>query len=116
MSFELLSSNKFEELLARFKQHYDYIILDGPPTLPISDSCILANKVDGVIFAVKAESTKVKAAKEAISRLQKLNANVIGAVLTTADPKKMSYYGEHFQTDEYYPNNPGNIRRYFRWS
>jgi succinoglycan biosynthesis transport protein ExoP len=104
---ELLSSNKFEELLARFKQHYDYIILDGPPTLPISDSCILANKVDGVIFAVKAESTKVKAAKEAISRLQKLNANVIGAVLTTADPKKMSYYGEHFQTDEYYGIKPG---------
>lgn len=99
---ELLSSNKFDEILNLLKGSYKYIILDGPPTLPVSDSCILANKVDGVIFAVKAEQTKVKMAKESISRLQKLNANVIGAVLTVADPKKISDYGEHFYSNEFY--------------
>lgn len=99
---ELLSSRKFEEVLAQLKEHFEYIVLDGPPTLPVSDSCILANKVDGVVFAVKAEETTVKVAKEAVSRLQKLNANVIGAVLTVAEPSKMSYYGDHYYSGEYY--------------
>jgi capsular exopolysaccharide synthesis family protein len=103
---ELLSSNKFELILEKLKQEFDYIILDGPPTLPVSDSCILANKVDGVIFVAKAEDTRVKVAKEAVSRLQKLNANIIGAVLTVAEPNKMSYYGDHYYSGEYYGTKP----------
>lgn len=103
---ELLSSQRFEQTLASLKSHFDYIILDGPPTLPVSDSCILANKVDGVIFAVKAENTRIKVAKEAVSRLQKLNANIIGAVLTVAEPQKMSYYGDHYYSGEYYGSVP----------
>ncbi|MFT6269927.1 MAG: capsular exopolysaccharide synthesis family protein [Alphaproteobacteria bacterium] len=99
---ELLSSKKFDRLLESLKSHFDYIIMDGPPTLPISDACILANKVDGVIFAVKAEDTRIKVAKEAVSRLHKLNANVIGAVLTVADPDKLKYYGAHYYSGEYY--------------
>ncbi|WP_057832328.1 GumC family protein [Colwellia sp. TT2012] len=103
---ELLSSQKFEHVLEKLKQHFDYIILDGPPTLPVSDSCILANKVDGVIFTVKAEDTRINVAKEAVSRLQKLNANIIGAVLTVAEPNKMSYYGDHYYSGEYYGVTP----------
>jgi len=103
---ELLSSQKFERVLESLKSHFDYIVLDGPPTLPVSDSCILANKVDGVIFAVKAEDTRIKVAKEAVSRLQKLNANIIGAVLTVAEPNKMSYYGDHYYSGEYYGTKP----------
>ncbi len=103
---ELLSSQRFEKTLESLKTYFDYIILDGPPTLPVSDSCILANKVDGVIFAVKAEDTRIKVAKEAVSRLQKLNANIIGAVLTVAEPQKMSYYGDHYYSGEYYGAKP----------
>ncbi|WP_426370167.1 GumC family protein [Pseudocolwellia sp. HL-MZ7] len=103
---ELLSSKKFEEVLASLQTHYEYIVLDGPPTLPVSDSCILANKVDGVVFAVKAEDTRIKVAKEAVTRLQKLHANIIGAVLTVAEPHKMSYYGDHYYSGEYYGTKP----------
>lgn len=103
---ELLSSQKFEHVLETLKENFDYIVLDGPPTLPVSDSCILANKVDGVIFAVKAEDTRIKVAKEAVTRLQKLNANIIGAVLTVAEPNKMSYYGDHYYSGEYYGVKP----------
>jgi succinoglycan biosynthesis transport protein ExoP len=106
---ELLSSNKFEKLLATFKEHYEYIILDGPPTLPVSDSCIIANKVDAVVFAIEAEGTKIKVAKEALSRLRKLNANVVGGVLTLAEPKKMSYYGAHYYSSEYYGVKPDKL-------
>jgi succinoglycan biosynthesis transport protein ExoP len=99
---ELLSSKKFEKLLATLQAHYEYIVLDGPPTLPVSDSSILGNKVDGVIVAIRAEVTKIKVAKEAVSRLKKLNANVIGTVLTLAEPAQMSHYDDHYYAGEYY--------------
>ena len=99
---ELLSSDKFTSALQSLRKHFDHIILDGPPTLPVSDACVIANKVDGVIVAVKAEDTKIKVSKEAVIRLRKLNANVIGAVLTVAEPQKMSYYGDHYYSGEYY--------------
>ncbi|PKH85162.1 GumC family protein [Colwellia sp. Bg11-28] len=103
---ELLSSLKFEKLLATFKDEYQYIVLDGPPTLPVSDASILGNKVDAVVVAARAEQTKIKVSKEAVSRLQKLNANVIGAVLTAAEPQKMSYFGDHYYAGEYYGVSP----------
>ncbi|MFC4700850.1 GumC family protein [Glaciecola siphonariae] len=99
---ELLSSDKFFDALNTFKKHFDHIILDGPPTLPVSDATVIGTKVDGVILAVRAEVTKIKASKEAVRRLQKLNANVIGAVLTLAEPQKISYYGDHYYAGEYY--------------
>ena len=103
---EILSSDKFEETLKYLKNHYEYIILDGPPTLPVSDSCILANKVDGVIFSVKSQDTRIKVAKEAVKRLQKLNANIIGTVLTVVKPNKINHYGEQFYSGEYYGTTP----------
>jgi succinoglycan biosynthesis transport protein ExoP len=103
---ELLSSQKFDKVFTSLKNHFDYIILDGPPTLPVSDSCILANKVDAVVFTLKAESTKIRVAKKAVTRLQKLNANVIGTVLTVAAPHKMSYYGDYYYSGEYYGVKP----------
>ena len=50
----------------------------------------------------KAEDTKVNTTKEAIKRLRSHNAPVAGAVLTVAEPSKMSYYGDHYYASEYY--------------
>lgn len=99
---EILSSEKFVQTLETLKSHFEYIILDGPPTLPVSDSSILANKVDGVIFTVEAHDTRIKVAKEAVKRLQKLNANIIGTVLTEVKANKVNYYEEQFYSGEYY--------------
>lgn len=83
-------------------ERYEHIILDGPPTLPVSDTCVLANKADAVIVTVRAEQTRITVAKKSVSRLQKLNADIIGAELTAVELKKMSYYGDHYYAGEYY--------------
>lgn len=93
---ELLSSQMFDKLLTSLRKNFDYIILDGPPTLPVSDSCVLSNKVDGVVVAIKAGETRINTAKEAIRRLQNHQANVIGGVLTAAHVDKNSYYGDSY--------------------
>lgn len=99
---ELIASKRFSNLLTSLKERYAYIVIDSPPTLPVSDSCVLAKMVDATIVAVKSESTKVSMAKETIARLNKVNAPITGVVLTQASPQKMSYYGEHYYQDKYY--------------
>lgn len=99
---ELISSKRFTNLLQSLSDRFSHIVIDSPPTLPVSDSCVLAKMVDATIVAVKAEETKISMAKEAITRLKKVNATITGVVLTQASPKKMSYYGEHYYQDSYY--------------
>ncbi|WP_232364995.1 CpsD/CapB family tyrosine-protein kinase [Salinimonas marina] len=99
---ETISSEKFSQLLTQLKQHFDHILLDCAPVLPVSDAGALGSKVDGVIFAVRAEKTSIRAAKEAVTRLKRLNVNVVGSVLTLAEPQKMSAYGDHYYVAEYY--------------
>ncbi|MBU2979940.1 polysaccharide biosynthesis tyrosine autokinase [Alteromonas sp. C1M14] len=99
---EIISSKEFSSLLEKFKAKFKYIVIDSPPTLPVSDSCILAKKVDATLVAVKAEHTKIQMVKETISRLNKVNAKITGVVLTQASPQKMAYYGEHYYQDGYY--------------
>ncbi len=99
---EILSSNRFRRLLERLRNDYTYIVMDSPPTLPVSDSCVLSKYADATLIAVKAEDTKINAAKETVARLEKVNANIAGVILTQASAKKMSYYGEHYYQDSYY--------------
>ena len=99
---ELISSKRFANLLHSLRERFTHIVIDSPPTLPVSDSCVLAKMVDATIIAVKAEETKISMAKETITRLRKVNATITGVVLTQASPQKMSYYGEHYYQDSYY--------------
>lgn len=99
---ELISSKRFANLLNSLRERFAHIVIDSPPTLPVSDSCVLAKMVDATIVAVKAEETKISMAKETITRLNKVNATITGVVLTQASPQKMSYYGEHYYQDSYY--------------
>ena len=103
---ELISSKRFANLLHSLSDRFTHIVIDSPPTLPVSDSCVLAKMVDATIVAVKAEDTKISMAKETITRLNKVNATITGIVLTQASPQKMSYYGEHYYQDSYYGVEP----------
>lgn len=99
---ELIGSSKFFELFDSLKNKYEYIVVDTPPTIPVTDSCILSKVVDATIVAVKADETKQNMAKETVKRLKASKANITGLVLTQASPKKMKYYGEHYYQENFY--------------
>ncbi|MDO6475427.1 polysaccharide biosynthesis tyrosine autokinase [Alteromonas sp. 1_MG-2023] len=99
---ELISSKRFALLLEQYKETYRYIVIDSPPTLPVSDSCVLAKSADAVLVAVKAEETKIRTVKETLSRLNKVKAPILGLILTQASTEKMSYYGDHYYQETYY--------------
>lgn len=92
---ELLSSQQFRKVLDRLREHFAYIVLDGPPLLAVSDAAVLGHTVDASIIAARAESTSIKMHKDALRLLRKAKVEPEGVVLTQADVKRMAYYGGH---------------------
>ena len=98
----LLNSAAFDKLVELLRARYEYIIFDSPPTLPVSDSCVLAQIADATLVAVKANATKRSMVNETLSRLERANAKIAGCVLTQASTEKMSYYGDQYYQESYY--------------
>jgi tyrosine-protein kinase Etk/Wzc len=97
---ELVGSARMRDILARFGESFDVIVIDSPPVLPVADAAILATLADGALLVVRAGSTNRKAAQLAVQQLEDVDARVLGVVLN--DPKAqvplydqygyMSYY------------------------
>ncbi|MFB4163876.1 CpsD/CapB family tyrosine-protein kinase [Alteribacillus sp. JSM 102045] len=94
---ELLGSNRMKTFIASLKETYDYIILDTPPLLAVTDAQILAGLCDGVILVVSSKQTTKEEAAKAKELLKHTNAKILGGVLNRQDKKAgnyMYYYGQ----------------------
>jgi non-specific protein-tyrosine kinase len=81
---QLLASQKMSAVIQRLTELADVVIFDAPPLVTVNDASLLASQVDGVLLVVKAGGTKRDHVKAAKSRLEKVNARLVGAVLTNA--------------------------------
>lgn len=88
---ELLSSKKMRRLLEELRAKFDYIILDSPPILPLTDACVLGSQADGVIFIVRAHKTPRRVVKQAQNMLERVHAKIIGFVLTQTEDRLPKY-------------------------
>ncbi len=78
---ELLGSRRMEEIIAALLKRADVVLFDAPPVVAVTDAAVLATKVDGVLLVINAGGTKRDYARAAKARLEKVNANLLGAVL-----------------------------------
>lgn len=91
---EILGSKAMQELLEELSINFDYIIMDTPPVLPVTDALLLAAKADATLMVVKARKTKEKMVKQTYDQLMEVRANVIGTVLNECDKSiDNKYYG-----------------------
>lgn len=88
---ELLSSPEFAELLDLLREQFDFVIVDTPPLLAVTDPSIVAVRADGVLLAVRLNKEARSAALRAVSALQDLDANVLGVVVNGVLPRASSY-------------------------
>jgi capsular exopolysaccharide synthesis family protein len=90
----VLESSKMKDLIAKLREDYDYILLDTPPVIAVSDALYVAKNADGVIFIVAQGVAKKSLVKEAIQTLKNNNVHIIGTVLTQVNLKSGEYgYG-----------------------
>lgn len=89
---ELLGSKKMVEFLNIVKQNYDFIIMDTPPIIPLTDAAVLGEIVDGVVLVVQAGRTKREVVKQSELLLTQADCNILGFVLTNVEYYIPSYY------------------------
>jgi len=99
---ELLSTPQMEELIKEQRNNYDYVIVDGPPVLLVSDAKVLARIVDGTILVFNAGATRRGAAQRTIRELKSVDAKVIGCVLLAVKAMKGGYFHEQFRSYQKY--------------
>ncbi len=90
---ELLSSNSMKDLISRVSQSFDVILIDAPPVVAVTDAQILSRITDGVIVVAKANQTKKANLNLAKKRLNQVQANILGCVLTGYEAAETPYYG-----------------------
>ena len=92
---EIIGSNTMENFLDECKINFDYIILDTPPILPVTDSKLLAIKADATVLVVRSEISKSKHVSQAYKELEKVNANVIGTILNDVEMYSEKLYYDY---------------------
>jgi capsular exopolysaccharide synthesis family protein len=98
---ELLVSPKYAELVAELKRRFDWVVIDAPPVMPVTDAAVVANNAGGVIFVVGSEMTPRQNAAAAVEQLRGANAKFIGAVLNRVNIQRHSYYYSPYYRKEY---------------
>jgi Mrp family chromosome partitioning ATPase len=90
---DLSGSPRFGELIRQLAPHFDWIIVDSSPVLPVSDAVNLARWCDGVLLVARGGETKFPVAQRAQSELKA--SNILGFVLNAVHetPEVGSYYG-----------------------
>jgi capsular exopolysaccharide synthesis family protein len=78
---ELLSSNRTSQLFKVARAQTDFVLIDSPPVLPVTDAAVLSAKVDGTILVANAGQTSTKDYAHALDLLRKVDAPLIGGVL-----------------------------------
>ncbi|MDQ3862689.1 MAG: CpsD/CapB family tyrosine-protein kinase, partial [Actinomycetota bacterium] len=81
---EVLSSQRFAELVRQVRERYDYVLLDGPPVGPVSDPAILSIHADSALLVIDARKTRKMALHQSIRSLETVGADVLGVVMNNA--------------------------------
>jgi len=89
---ELLGSQAFSSLLASLLDQFDFILIDSPPAMVVTDSQIMAPKVDGVVLVVRSGVSTKAALRRVAENMRRTRANILGGVLNAVDQKSPEYY------------------------
>jgi len=98
---ELLGSAKMDDFLAVVKERFDLVILDAPPVLAVTDACVLASKVDGIVLVIASGTVRPEIAVKAKDLLMKAKGHILGVVLNRIEiEKEHAHYYYYYSADD----------------
>lgn len=106
--YELLESDEMAALLQQLRAEYDYVILDTPPVLLLSDALALSDAVDGAVLVCRHQVSYISDIERALETLKFSKVNVLGVVINDYKmPKTKGYYGGYhgYGYKRYYYNS-----------
>lgn len=97
---ELLSSQKFKDLIAYARENYDIVIVDTPPIASVTDGVIAAKECDGALIVVSSGAVSYRLAQKIKEQIDKSGCKILGCVLNKIDYRKnglkKKYYGKYY--------------------
>src|SRR5205085_1188948 len=93
---DLLSTGRIRKIIAEATEQFDLVVIDGPPTLGLADSPLLAAAAGNVLFVIESARTRTRAVIEALNRLESTGTHILGATLTKSGDSDAGYgYGRY---------------------
>ncbi len=100
---ELFDARQIGALIAEQKFYYDYVFIDSPPVIPVSDPMLLAQEVDGTLLVIKAGATAREVVARAAEIMSSGGTNLLGAVLNNVNGSLPYYYDYTHYNYDYSP-------------
>ena len=103
---ELLSKPAFEQMLQVLRERFDYVIIDSPPVLAVTDPCSVAARVDGVLICMRLSRHTRELGRRTLDQLRDVGATVAGIVINGVEERDAYGYGNYRYSDyRYYYKN-----------
>lgn len=94
---ELLGNERMQQLIDQMSLQYDYILVDTPPVNVVSDTCVVASMLDGVLMLAREGSSRKDGVSQAVQKLQLTGARLLGFVLNGVAVEKNHSYGYYYR-------------------
>lgn len=106
--YELLESDEMKNLLAKLRKEYDYIIIDTPPMLVVSDALAVGTKADGMVVVSRHEISYLNDIQKVLNKIEFAKANLLGVVVNgyNANAKNIYKSSERYTYYSYVYDNP----------
>jgi Mrp family chromosome partitioning ATPase len=89
-----------QQLIALARTRYDYVVIDAPPLLPVTDAAVLTTLADGAILVARHGHTKREELSRATENLRAVDARILGTVLNMVPAKSGAYeYAYYYETE-----------------
>lgn len=107
---DLLMSRKMQEVLNELRNSFDFVLIDSPPAIAVSDAAVLSAFCDGVLLVFHGQKTTAQAARVAVERLDSISATLLGVILNGVDIRNPEYadYRSYYPT--YYASMQEELR------
>ena len=100
---ELIGGERFRDLLAQLREGYDWVLIDSPPSMSLSDTSLLAALADMTLLVVQHNETDKDVIQKNVQNLKRVGANLIGAILNNVNIQK-AYQKDYYYAGYYYFN------------
>ena len=107
---DLLMSRKMQEILNELRNSFDFVLIDSPPAIAVSDAAVLSAFCDGVLFVFHGQKTTAQAARQAVERMDGVNATLLGVILNGVDIRNPDYVDYRSYYPTYYASMQEELR------
>jgi exopolysaccharide transport family protein len=97
---EFVFSDLMSHLLDRLRDHFDYVVIDSPPLVPLVDARALGEQADRIVLAIRWDATPQEVVGQALESLGPVQSRVLGTVLTRVDLRRLRFY-DYYRSSSY---------------